>query len=109
MGKRELVALLSLSSWCLAMVVWLFLMVPWVCLRFVIVVIPDHTHLLFLMRRMSLIGIDAIWQPSLGCLLMRTIASFLRFTGYLSFINRPISCVVLLILVHVQLSCCLFF
>ena len=44
MGKRELVALLVLSSWCLVMVVWLFLSVPWVCLRFVIVVFPDHTH-----------------------------------------------------------------
>ena len=30
------------------MVVRLFLAVPWVCLRFVIVVFPDHTHLLFL-------------------------------------------------------------
>ena len=48
MGKRELVALLSLSSWCLVMVVWLFLAVPWVCLKFVIVVVPDHTHLLFI-------------------------------------------------------------
>ena len=48
MGKRELVALLNLSSWCLVMVEWLFLTVPWVCLRFVIVVFPDHTHLLFL-------------------------------------------------------------
>ena len=47
MGKRELVALLSLSSWCLEIVVWLFLAVPWVCLQFVIVVFPDHTHLLF--------------------------------------------------------------
>ena len=28
-------------------VVWLFLAVPWVCLRFMIVVFPDHTHLLF--------------------------------------------------------------
>ena len=28
MGKRELVALLSLSSWCLVIVVWLFLAVP---------------------------------------------------------------------------------
>ena len=45
-GKRELVALL-LSSWCLVMVEWLFLAVPWGCLRFVIVVFPDHTHLLF--------------------------------------------------------------
>ena len=48
MGKRELVALLSLSSWSLVMVVWLFLAVPWGCLRFVIVVFPDHTHLIFL-------------------------------------------------------------
>ena len=46
-GKRELVALLNLSSWCLVMVERLFLAVPWGCLRFVIVVFPDHTHLLF--------------------------------------------------------------
>ena len=50
MGKRELVALLNLSSWCLVMVEWLFLAVPWGCLRFVIVVFPDHTHLLFLKK-----------------------------------------------------------
>ena len=48
MGKRELVALLNLSSRCLVMVEWLFLAVSWGCLRFVIVVFPDHTHLLFL-------------------------------------------------------------
>ena len=47
MGKRELVSFLSLSSWCLVMVMWLFLAVPWVCLRFVSVVFPDHTHLLY--------------------------------------------------------------
>ena len=47
-GKRELVALLNLSSWCLLMVEGLFHAVPWGCLRFVIVVFPDHTHLLFL-------------------------------------------------------------
>ena len=47
MGKRELVALLNLSSWCLMMVERLFLAVPWGCLQFVIVVFPDHTHLLF--------------------------------------------------------------
>ena len=62
-----------------------------------------------LMRRLSLIGTDAIWQLSLGCLLMRNIASFLRYTGYLNFINGPISRVLLLILVHVQLLSCLFF
>ena len=48
MGKRELIALLNLSSWCLVMVERLFLMVPRGCLQFVIVVFPDHTHLLFL-------------------------------------------------------------
>ena len=48
MGKRELIALLNLSSWCLVMVEWLFLGVPRGCLRFVIVVFPDHTHLLLL-------------------------------------------------------------
>ena len=49
MGKREreLDALLSLSSWCLMIVVWLFVSVPWVCLQFVIVIYPDHTDLLF--------------------------------------------------------------
>ena len=47
-GKRELVALLNLSSWCLVMVGWLFLAVPCSCLRSEIVVFPDHTHLLFL-------------------------------------------------------------
>ena len=48
MGNRELIALLYLSSWCLVMVEWLFLAMPRGCLRFVIVVFPDHTHLLFL-------------------------------------------------------------
>ena len=47
MGKKELVALPNLSSWCLVMLEWLFLAVPWGCLRFVIVVFPDHTHLLY--------------------------------------------------------------
>ena len=53
-GKRELVALLSLSSWCLVVVVWFFLAVPWVCLQFVIVIYPDHAHLLFLCHFFSL-------------------------------------------------------
>ena len=48
MGKRELTALLNLSSWCLVIVEWLFLAVPRGCLQFVSVVFPDHTHLLFL-------------------------------------------------------------
>ena len=48
MGKRELVALLNLSSWCLVIVELLFLAVPRGCLRFVIVVFPTHTNLPFL-------------------------------------------------------------
>ena len=53
MGKRELIALLNLSSWCLVMVERLFLAVPRGCLQFVIVVFPDHTHLLFLISKFS--------------------------------------------------------
>ena len=50
MGKRERsrVALLNLSSRCLVMVERLFFAVPRGSLRFLIVVFPDHTHLLFL-------------------------------------------------------------
>ena len=47
MGKRELIALLNLSSWCLLIVDRLFRAVSRGCLQFVIVVFPDHTHLLF--------------------------------------------------------------
>ena len=50
MGKRELVTLLNLSSWCLVIVVWLFLTVQRVFLQFVIVVFPDHTNLLILIN-----------------------------------------------------------
>ena len=48
MGRGELVSLLNMSSWCLVMVKRLFLAVSLGCLRFVIVVFPGHTHLLFL-------------------------------------------------------------
>ena len=71
MGKRELIALLNLSSWCLVMVERLFLAVPRGCLQFVIVVFPDHTHLLFLplynLRYFSLIlskGLYLNWAYS---------------------------------------------
>ena len=55
-----------------------------------------HNHLTYmsktgLMRRLSLIGIDAIWQLSLSCLLMRTIASFLRYTGKRPYKSRFIA------------------
>ena len=57
MGKRELIALLNLSSWCLVMVERLFLTVPRGCLQFVIVVFPDHTHLLFLFIVTPIVGV----------------------------------------------------
>ena len=53
MWKRKFAVLLSLSSWCLVIFVWLFLAVPWVCLQFVIVVFPDHTYLLFFINRFA--------------------------------------------------------
>ena len=50
-----MVALLLLSYKCIVTVkvMWLFLTVPWVGLQCVIVVFPDHTHLLF--KRKSLL------------------------------------------------------
>ena len=81
MGKRELVTLLNLSSWCLVMVERLFLVVPRGCLRFVIVVFPDHTHLLFLTETTHA-GM-LMWR---SCLLVRAICLALlavhAFTGY---------------------------
>ena len=63
MWKRELGALLGLSCWCLVIVVWLFLAVLWVCLQFVIVVFPDHTHLLFVMLMLYTRSDQVILQP----------------------------------------------
>ena len=72
MGKRGLVALLNLSSWCLVMVERLFLAVPRGCLRFVIVVFPDHTHLFFLVKigykirkieQLENQNSDLVWRP----------------------------------------------
>ena len=46
--KRELITLLLLSFGCLVTVnvPWLFLAVTWVGLQCVIVVFPDHAHIL---------------------------------------------------------------
>ena len=62
MGKRELIALLNLSSWCLVMVERLFLAVPQGCLQFVIVLFPDHTHLLFLCLSFYLVPIFEVYD-----------------------------------------------
>ena len=67
-GKRELIALLNLSSWCLVMVERLFLALPRGCLQFVIVVFPDHTHLLFFI-------LDIMRQSA--CLVLNPITRFI--------------------------------
>ena len=100
MGKRELVALLNLSSWCLVMVEWLFLAMPRGCLRFVIVVFPDHTHLLFLLILRGCFGfcthfiasserdIPVIWQSELIKTRTRVKTNCLNFV---IFRNDPLS------------------
>ena len=65
MGKRDLIALLNLSSWCLVMVERLFLAVPRGCLQFVIVVFPDHTHLLFFLHYFRV----SVWYLLTVCVL----------------------------------------
>ena len=83
MGKRELVALFCLSSWCLVIVVWLFLTMPWVCLQFVIVVFPDHTHLLFL----KVIRVSLRYEMSKLCLYISREGGrmFCLYSIYISF------------------------
>ena len=72
------------------MVLWLFLAVPWVCLQFVIVVFPDHNHLLFftVFKRFNCLGADRykvicslgkkklLRQADSGLLLVRGLAEF---------------------------------
>ena len=52
-----MVALLLLSFGCLVTVngMWFFLTEPWIGLHYVIVVVPDHTHLLFLESGLKLL------------------------------------------------------
>ena len=50
MGRLKLVSLLCLSSWCLVIVVWIFLTMPRVYVQFASEIFPDHTHLLFLIN-----------------------------------------------------------
>ena len=62
--------LLCLSSWCLGIVVWLFVTIPRVCLQFVILVFPDHSHLLVLM-----VCLETLLPVSLKALLIGTLIS----------------------------------
>ena len=89
MGKRKLVALLNLSSWCLLMVGWPFLAVPWGCLRFVIVVFPDHTHLLFLsLPSEDMADRDEV-SCHIGCLKCNTIKAVGREGSVQNALCRP--------------------
>ena len=78
MGKRELVTLLDLSSWCRVMVERLFLAVPRGCLQFVIVVFPDHTHLLFLQ------AISAVYDVAFGSVYLSSYLPLKYPTHFLS-------------------------
>ena len=46
LGKRELGTLVC-SEFCVAYVLWIFLVVPWVGLSYVVVAFHGHTHLPF--------------------------------------------------------------
>ena len=73
-GKRELVDLLNLCPWCFVMVEWLFLMMPWGCLPFVIVVFSDHTLFLFLLLDYKILQEDNMMfkmATSIGLLELR--------------------------------------
>ena len=69
MGKRELIALLNLSSWCLVMVERLFLSVPRGCLQFVIVVFSDFTYLLFFINDFERACLIALLFVMFSCVL----------------------------------------
>ena len=78
MGKRELVALLSWSSWCLVIFVRLFLAVPWVCLQFVIVVFPGHAQKPFsVAEQLMSIYISIILQSMLAAIVYMSFSKFM--------------------------------
>ena len=89
-GKRELVVLLSLSSWCLVMVLWLFLAVPWVCLRFVIVVFPDHTR--YFCPRKSHYGCNRCGSATAGECLAVNKHIYMAFLAFLA-LEKAFNCV----------------
>ena len=67
MGKKELVALLSLSSWCLLIVEWLFLALPWVGLQFVIAVYPDQASYSLIIPTLVLKAKGILLSPPSVC------------------------------------------
>ena len=90
MGKRELVALLYLSSWCLMMVERLFLAVPRGCLRFVIVVFPDHTHF-------TINELDTSWLSFVMSYCEVVTVQFVSWVNHKFLLSRP--------MIYCQLKC----
>ena len=76
---REHVALLILSRDCCR----LFLAVPWICLQFVLVVFPDHTH--FLVYTVGEVRISGKGYLAPFCMLFLT-----SKTKYMNFQTAPI-------------------
>ena len=88
MGKRELVALLILSFWCLVMVERLFLAVPGGCLQFVIVIFPDHTHLPFFITGFFSFVVKTLLSLLLGFFICGQNTFFLYY-WFSSFWSKP--------------------
>ena len=86
-------------------VVWLFLAVPWVCLRFLIVVFPVHTHLqLFTVYRYGFLlnfttvgqASDSMTVPWVGLQFVIVVFpdhTYLRFDVKLAFVGWCLMCV----------------
>ena len=81
-GRESWLLLLNLSSWCYVMIERLFLAVPRGWLRFVIVVFPDHTHLLFRLFD----GSDLKTYLLMSCLAHRSLTCWIYFAPVFSFI-----------------------
>ena len=86
MGKRELVALLGLSSWFLVTVVWLFFAGPWGFRQFVIVVFPNHSNLLFLTYYRISFGVSDI------NILKVSMNNFLILKANIVYLRQSIKC-----------------
>ena len=67
LGKRELVALLCLSSWCLVIVVWLFLSMSRVCLQFVMLVFSWSYSLTIFVKNLHIIMCPHKCQHNCSC------------------------------------------
>ena len=73
------------------MVVWLFLAVLWVCLRFVIMVFPDHTNLLFLLKIPFFKSKAVGWSAVCDCGFLIPFAYFFNREIVINHINSIIS------------------